>query len=80
MPSDPKEIVNGAVDREEALNVACGFKAAHVAFALARGLVGDFCAVVSVLRGAMMNKGEGGAVGGGVATQLVGDESVGDVA
>ena len=77
--SNPKEIVNGAVDGEEALNVACGFKAPHVAFALAGGLMGDFSAVVGVLISTVMDGGEGGPVGRGITAQLVGDQAVGHV-
>ena len=45
----PKEIVDRAVDGEKALNVACGFKATHVAFALAGRLMGDLSPIVGVL-------------------------------
>ena len=79
MPSDPKEIVNGAVDREEAVNVACGFKATHVAFALAGGLMGDFSAVVGVLMSTVMDGGEGGPVASGITAQFIGDQSIGGV-
>ena len=44
----PKEIVDRAVDGEKALDVAQRFEATHVALALARGLVGDFGAIIGV--------------------------------
>ena len=67
-----KEIVNRAVDREEALNVACGFKATHVAFALAGGSIGDFSAVVGVLISTVMDGGVGGPAGCGITAQFIG--------
>ncbi len=74
-----KEIVDRAVDGEKALDVAQRFEASHVAFPLAGGLVRDFGAVVGIFTSAMMDGGEGGPLGCGVAAQFVGDESVGDV-
>ena len=80
MASQAKEIVDGAVDGEKALDVSRRFEAAHVAFALAGGLMRHLSAVVRILRGAVMDRGEGGPVGCPITAQLVGDQAVGNVA
>ena len=67
------------MDGEKLLDLSGGFKAAHVAFALAGGLMGDLSPIIGVLRGAVMDGGEGGAAGHFIAPQLVSDESIGDV-
>ena len=69
----PKEIVDRAVDGEKALGVAQRFEAMHVAFALACGLMGHLSAVVSVLRCAVTNRGEGGPMRCSVTAEFIGD-------
>ncbi len=75
----PKEIIDGAVDGEKALDLSKGFKAAYVAFALASGLVGDLSPVVSVLRSAVMDGGVGGSMRRLITAQFIGDQAIGDV-
>ena len=75
-----KEIVNRAVDREEALNVACGFKATHVAFALAGGLMGDLSPVVSVLPGVVSPGRHGSPMSGPIAAQVFSAQPIENVA
>ncbi len=77
--SNPEEIIDRAMDREKTLDVAWGFEAPHLALALSSRLVRDFSAVVGVVRGAVMNGGEGGPLGRAVATQLIRDQPVGHV-
>ena len=55
--SDPKEIIDGCMDGEKLLNLPQGLEAAHVTFALSRGLMGDFGTVVGVLLGAVLDRG-----------------------
>ncbi len=45
-----------------------------------RVLVRDFGPIVGVLRGAVMDRGEGGPVGCPITAQLVGDQAVGNIA
>ncbi len=77
--SGPKEIIDRTMNGQEALHVSKRFKPAHVAFSLASRLMGDLSAVVGILRSAVLDRGEGSAVGDGITAQFVGDESVGDV-
>ena len=53
VPADPKEVVDGSMDGEKALDVAWGFKPAHLAFPLASRLVGHFGTIICVLIGAV---------------------------
>ena len=55
---DPKEIVDGCMDKEEALNLSRRFEAAQVAFALAGRLMGDLGPIVGVLVSAVPHGGE----------------------
>ncbi len=75
VPAHPKEIIDGTMDGEKLLNLSGGFKAAHVAFALAGGLMRHLSPVVRILIGTVLDRGEGGPMSSGIATQLVGDES-----
>ncbi len=76
MATDPKEIVDGCMDKEEALNLSRRFEASHVAFALPCGLMGDLSSIVGVLRGAVVDGGEGRPMSRGIAAQLISDESI----
>ena len=49
MATDTKEILHGSVHREKSLRVGGGFESAHLSFALPRGLMRDFGAIVGVL-------------------------------
>ena len=71
MPSDPEEIVDRSMDREEALNVACGFKATHVAFALSGGLMRHFGSIAGVLRSTVMHGRHTDSVGRPITAQLI---------
>ena len=51
-----------------------------MAFALPGRLMGDLSPVVGVLGSAMVDRGKGGPVSGGITAELIGDEVVGDVA
>ena len=51
MASNPKEIVNGAVDGEKALGVAWGFEPPHLPLPLPGGLMGDFGTIVGRVDG-----------------------------
>jgi hypothetical protein len=77
--TDPKEVIDGTMDGEKALDVSQRLKPAHVAFALAGGLMGDFDAVVSVWTGTVMDGGEGSPMGSTIAAEFIGNQSVGDV-
>ncbi len=55
MTSDPEEILDHGVDRREPLQMSRGLEAPHLAFALPRGLMGDFGPVVRVLISAVRN-------------------------
>jgi hypothetical protein len=73
VPSNPEEIVDGTVDGEKALDVAQRLKPAHVAFPLACGLVGDFGAIIGILRGAVMDGRHTDSVGSPIAAEFIGD-------
>ena len=80
MPPHPKQIIDRTMDGEKALYMSERLKAAHVAFALAGGLMGDFSAVVGVLRSTVMHGRHTDSVGSPIAAQLIGDQPIGDVA
>ena len=63
MPSDPEEIVDRSMDGEEALGLPWRFKAAHLAFPLACGLVRHFRTIVCVLRSAVSHRRHTDSVG-----------------
>ena len=73
MPSNPKEIVDGTVEEEKALDVSQRLKPAQLAFPLSCGLVGDFCAIIGILLCEVIDGGAGDPVSRLVTTQLVGD-------
>ncbi len=78
--ANPKEIIDGAMDGEKALHMSKGFKAAHVPFPLAGGLMGDLDTIISVLLGTVMHGRHTDSVGSPIAAQLIGDQPIGDVA
>ena len=77
MAPDAKQVADNAVDREKALRLGRGFEPPHLALPLACRLVGDFGSVVLVAGGAVRNVRHHGAVGSGIAAQLVRHESWG---
>ena len=50
-----------------------GFESSHMMFALAGGLMGDFGAVVGILRGAVMDGRHTDSVGSPIAAEFIGD-------
>jgi len=74
---DPKQIANDAMDRQKALHLGGRFEPTHLVLPLARGLVEDFGSVVLVAGGAVRNVRHHGALGSGIAAQLVRHESSG---
>ena len=74
MTSHTKEIPHEAVHGLEALRLSGRFEAAHLPFALARGLMREFGAIVLVLPRAVHHRRHHPTVGRGVAAQLVGDQ------
>ncbi len=77
--SNPKEIIDRTVDGEKTLDVAGRFEAPHLPFALARRLMRDLSAVVGVLLGAVRHGRYEGLMSSRIATQLIRNESVGDI-
>ena len=45
MTSEPEEILNDSVNRQESLCLTGGFESSHLSFALSRRLVGDFSSI-----------------------------------
>ena len=78
--ADTKEILDGAVHREKPLRVGRRFEPAHLTLPLPGRLVGNFRPVVRVLVRAVDDGRHHGAAGGGVAAQLIGDQSSRDTA
>ena len=78
MPADAKEILDGAVDRREALEVRDRFEAAHLALAVAGRLMRHFDAVVRIRGWAVQDRRDQGTASGLIARQLVGDQAVRD--
>ncbi len=65
--ANPEEIIDRAMHREKTLDVAGRFEAPHLAFALAGRLVGDFGAIVCILRGAVLDGAEGSPMSRSIA-------------
>ena len=65
--SNLKEIIDRSVDGEKTLGVAGRFEAPHLAFALAGRLVGDFGAIVCILRGVVLDGAEGSPMSRSIA-------------
>ena len=75
MPSNTKEILDGAVDGEKSLGLAGRFELAHLSFSLACGLIRDFGAVVGVAAGVVIHGRQDGSQRRPVAFQFVGNDS-----
>ena len=71
MPPEPKEIVNGSVNREKPLGVARRLKPAPLAFLLSRRLMGHFCSIVGSFVLAVGDTGQEFPTSRPVAAQLV---------
>ena len=71
VPSNPEEIVDRSMDEKKALDVSWRFKSSHLSLPLAGWLMGDLGAVVSVLRGAVMDGREGSPMGRPITAQLI---------
>ena len=56
--TNTKQVVNRTVNGQKLLNLSGGFKTAHVAFALTGRLMGDLSAIIGILCGIVMNRGE----------------------
>jgi hypothetical protein len=70
----PKQVLNDTVDVQEPLRVVGRREAAHLTFALSRGLMGPFGAIVRVSRRIMGDQRHEVPMGDTVAAQLVGHE------
>ncbi len=78
MSTDPEEILYGAVDGREALQMGGRLEAAHLAFALSSRLMRDFSAVIGVLVRDVDHRRHHDAAGCWVAPQLVRDQPARD--
>ena len=65
--TDPEQILNLTMDRQQSLGVGNRFESANLAFFLTGVLVGDLYSVVLVLTSPMLNGREDFAMGGVVA-------------
>ena len=74
MTSDPKEILDRAMNGQEALRLGCGFETPHLALPLSSRLMRHLGPVVLVSSGVVLDRRHDGAVCRDVALQLVGDE------
>ncbi len=75
MAPDLEQIADNAVDRQKALRLSARFEPPHLTLPLACRLVGDFGSVVLVAGGAVRDLWHHGAVGSGIAAELVCHES-----
>ena len=73
--TDTKEIRNGSMHCEKPLRVGSRFEPAHLTLWLPGRLVGDVRPIVRVRVRAVDHGRHHGAAGGGVAAQLIGDQS-----
>ena len=55
MPSDPEEIQDDAVDRQESLRLSGGLEPSHLSLSLPGRLVRDFSLIVGVASGVVYN-------------------------
>ena len=62
MTTDPEQIQNDAMHRQETLRVRCGFEPPHLSLALPRRLMRDLRSIVFVLLRAVYHGGHHGAV------------------
>ena len=72
--ADPKQVLYGTVDRQEALSMAGRLEPSHLGLALPRGLMRDLRSVVLVLLRAVHDERHHRAVRCCIAAQLVRDE------
>ncbi len=75
--SDTEEILGDSVHRQESLGLSRGFEPSHSSLPLSGRLVRDFCPIVRVSAGVMDNGRHDRSLRGGIAPQLVGDQSSG---
>ncbi len=74
IPSDPEEIQDDSVDRQESLRLSRGLEPPHLSLPLSGWLVGDFGPIVGVASGVMDDGRHDRPVRGNIAPQLVGDQ------
>ena len=72
--SDPEEIQDDAVDRQELLRLSGGLEPAHLSISLSRRLVRNLRPIVGVTLGDVKNRRHDGPVCRAIASQLVGDQ------
>ena len=68
------------MDRGGALGLSQRLEAAHVAFALPRGLMGHLSPTVGIRRGTVTDRGEGGPRRSPIAAQFISDQPIENVA
>ncbi len=74
MPSDPEEIQDDTVDRQELLRVSGGLEPSHLSFTLSGRLVRDFGPIVRVTFRDVNDRRHDRPVCRAIASQLVGDQ------
>ena len=77
VPADAEQVLDHAVDDREALQLAGGLEASHLAFPMACRLMRDLRPIVLILPRAVHDGRHRGTVGSGVAPELVGDQPTG---
>ena len=77
MPSDPEEIQDDSVDRQEPLRLSGRLEPSHLSLSLSGRLVRDLSPVVGVARCVMGHRWHHPAMRSSVAAQLVGNETPG---
>jgi hypothetical protein len=75
MPAEGEQVANDSVDGEEPLGVRHRLEAAHVGFALPRGLMRDLGPVVGVASGIVDDGRHDDAVRRAVADEAIDDEA-----
>lgn len=70
MAPDAKQVLDRTVNGCESLQLSRRLEPAHLAFALTRGLMGDFRTIVGILMRAVNHGGHHRTVGCGTATNL----------
>ena len=78
--TDTKEIRNGSMHCEKPLRVDSRLEPAHLTLRLPGRLVGDARPIIRVRGRGVAHGRHHGAAGGGVAAQLIGDQSSRDTA
>ena len=74
MPSDPEEIQDDAVGRQESLRLSGGLEPAHLSLSLSRRLMRDFGPIVGVTFRDVNDRRHDRPVCRAIAPQLVGDQ------